>query len=528
MANNGTEWKLVPVEPTEAMCLAGQRACMALWHASDALSVYRDMLAAAPTPPAATAAPSDDDILALAADFKSASMQCGVLVDEFDHVGFARALLQRYGTQPPAAQGAAPSDADLLDVYQEACEHAERCNQGHSHGRAQALRAVLARFGGDYARGRADGWAAGWDEAQAGKSAQPAEEVVVAWDHAGPDARILAVTRQDSEGRILSVIAEAAAQPAASAEPTPAVNRETVIEWLDALDIEVTDKQLDGLFRAAAVAAQAPAMPDDFLASVKRLVFAARTTGGTAGRDEGLCAALARVEHMLEAIGDPDWQAQATQRSGGAAPLSSDELADKCEAWLRSGGASNVVDAYEAGYRAAESAQAPADGIAEKLKDPNVVHVNMLRGTIAPISFDALAHVLGDEAKREWLAREAPAAHGDALDALDAQASTRTHIVPLQIVSALNDAMGGNEWQGEHSPVDLLQPAVDAIAALWAKAKAGEQAPAAHGDALADSQIKGSPWYPWLARRYGGDIATCIIRETIHAATQHTNDEGAA
>lgn len=33
------------------------------------------------------------------------------------------------------------------------------------------------------------------------------------------------------------------------------INRSTVIEWLDELDISVTDKQLDGLFRAA------PAVP---------------------------------------------------------------------------------------------------------------------------------------------------------------------------------------------------------------------------------------------------------------------------
>lgn len=57
------------------------------------------------------------------------------------------------------------------------------------------------------------------------------------------------------------------------------------------------------------------ALPDDFLLSVKRLCVAARTTGGTAGRDDGLCAALDRVEQMLQAIDDPDWQAQATQRS---------------------------------------------------------------------------------------------------------------------------------------------------------------------------------------------------------------------
>lgn len=37
-------------------------------------------------------------------------------------------------------------------------------------------------------------------------------------------------------------------------------------------------------------------------------------------------------------------------------PLTADGLADKCEMWLQSGGASNIVDAFEAGYREAERA----------------------------------------------------------------------------------------------------------------------------------------------------------------------------
>lgn len=50
-------------------------------------------------------------------------------------------------------------------------------------------------------------------------------------------------------------------------------------------------------------------LPDDFLGSVRRLCVTARTTGGVAGKDEELCASLERVEAMLEAITDPDWQA---------------------------------------------------------------------------------------------------------------------------------------------------------------------------------------------------------------------------
>lgn len=62
-----------------------------------------------------------------------------------------RAVIERLTDAPSRATGdgeagAVPSDDDLLRVFQEACEHADRCNQGHSYGRAQALRAVLNRF----------------------------------------------------------------------------------------------------------------------------------------------------------------------------------------------------------------------------------------------------------------------------------------------------------------------------------------------------------------------------------------------
>lgn len=40
-----------------------------------------------------------------------------------------------------------PTDEDLLETFQAACDHGDRCNQGHSYARAQALRAVLAKWG---------------------------------------------------------------------------------------------------------------------------------------------------------------------------------------------------------------------------------------------------------------------------------------------------------------------------------------------------------------------------------------------
>lgn len=44
-----------------------------------------------------------------------------------------------------------------------------------------------------------------------------------------------------------------------------------------------------------------PRIPEVFLAAVRKLVIAGRTTGGTAGRDEGLCEALDGVEALLPA-----------------------------------------------------------------------------------------------------------------------------------------------------------------------------------------------------------------------------------
>lgn len=48
------------------------------------------------------------------------------------------------------------------------------------------------------------------------------------------------------------VIAHRDAQAAPAAVAVPVVNRATVIDWLDANDIEVTDRQMDGLFHSAA------------------------------------------------------------------------------------------------------------------------------------------------------------------------------------------------------------------------------------------------------------------------------------
>ena len=41
--------------------------------------------------------------------------------------------------------------------------------------------------------------------------------------------------------------------------------------------------------------------------------------------------------------------------------------------------------------------------------------------------------------------------------------------VPLALIEAINAATGSNDWQGDHSPAELLEPACRAIAELEAR-----------------------------------------------------------
>jgi len=50
----------------------------------------------------------------------------------------------------------APSDEEILQTFSEACEYADRCGQGFSYGRAQALRAVISRYSAPQASAEQD------------------------------------------------------------------------------------------------------------------------------------------------------------------------------------------------------------------------------------------------------------------------------------------------------------------------------------------------------------------------------------
>lgn len=103
MLIDGKEWRLVPTSPTPEWVAAIERQdgvrVGTIGH------IIEDVLAAAPTPPAATAAPSDEEIEALAKEHLWAHAQnvgAGYVCVEGE-VAFARALLSRYGQAPAAS-----------------------------------------------------------------------------------------------------------------------------------------------------------------------------------------------------------------------------------------------------------------------------------------------------------------------------------------------------------------------------------------------------------------------------------------
>lgn len=73
-------------------------------------------------------------------------------------------------------------------------------------------------------------------------------------------------------------------------------------------------------------------------------------TPGPTRAIRGLSFTFAQLETLAERL---------RSEPGERKPVPADVIADRCETWLQAGGASNIVDAFEAGYRAAESANLP-------------------------------------------------------------------------------------------------------------------------------------------------------------------------
>ena len=133
-----------------------------------------------------------------------------------------------------------------------------------------------------------------------------------------------------------SVVA-AKAQPAPAAVAGPVVNRATVIEWLDANDIEVTDRQMDGLFHFAAPTDDAAV---DALAAHMKAKLAKQRAKGYGGWDDPGCSQQ-RLSDMLRdhvAKGDPvdvaNFCAFLTARGEGIAPPAPQQEAQDPHGWL--------------------------------------------------------------------------------------------------------------------------------------------------------------------------------------------------
>lgn len=82
------------------------------------------------------------------------------------------------------------------------------------------------------------------------QSALPPEIHGLACNGESDTAFLAGLASQFPNGPIKSRLIAITERPSQSAGE-PVVNRATVIEWLDALDIEVTDRQMDGLFHAS-------------------------------------------------------------------------------------------------------------------------------------------------------------------------------------------------------------------------------------------------------------------------------------
>lgn len=145
MLIDGKEWRLVPMEPTPKMVQASwmkngmttpdangeRRAVRIAWHA---------MLAAAPTPPAATAAPSDDEIKKIFQDSAYGRTYDGHYeITRVQAVSIARDLLSRYGGRQAPADWVAEADRLISAFVRAELGRNNEARQAAAHAMRQHL-----------------------------------------------------------------------------------------------------------------------------------------------------------------------------------------------------------------------------------------------------------------------------------------------------------------------------------------------------------------------------------------------------
>lgn len=320
---DGREWKLVPVEPTKEMIVAGQDEhdnCVDSGFNSDIdgnrydyteispdapARVYGAMLAAAPTPLAQAggqAAPSDEEILDLAREHDAIQRSpegCeypGIVLE------FARALLSRYGQAPAASPDFPHYEMAFICRVLEG-DHPEKVDLDTALGMARSVRVALLK--------------------ERAAQAPAASVEPVAWLVDWPDEPELGHYLTESPGDIDSgrrraLVFRDAAPVAASAEPRS-------IGYIDykgnhgharavltrGMDEQGNDWADGTKIYAAPVAAQAP-HPDDVavdrFAAAMKAKLAKKRAEGRAGWDNKEDCSQDRLSLMLRAHvakGDP-------------------------------------------------------------------------------------------------------------------------------------------------------------------------------------------------------------------------------
>jgi hypothetical protein len=129
--------------------------------------------------------------------------------------------------------------------------------------------------------------------------------------------------------------------------------------------------------------------------------------------------------------------------------------------------------------------------------------------------------------KFEALVAEAALAQQAAPPAAQAEPPPRKGL-PMQVLAALNEAMGGNEWQGDASPHELAVPASQAIAELAALAARGAQAEPAIVAYEFRHPITGHAIVDYSERTYVGQLSVdkgYVARPLVYAAARGAQAE---
>lgn len=119
-------------------------------------------------------------------------------------------------------------------------------------------------------------------------------------------------------------------------EPKP-----PALRYADALDC----MEHEGMHKAAAELRRLYYREQEL--GVKLVAEASRTA------NEKLRADQMSQQHDMQAAMNREARQQLAAQAQ-CAPLTADQLAGQCEQWLQAGGATNIVDAFEVGFRCAE------------------------------------------------------------------------------------------------------------------------------------------------------------------------------